>query len=124
MSDGVDLFGNKVPPEKTYWVEPDKELTAASLRTADRETQIKVMETWFYGRYEDPADNTPYIDGAYQFIHGGPFNPRDELENEFSGIVADEVVEEVIGSIEGFGDEWAPRGAFDYDDYLVDSIDV
>src|ERR1039458_9191215 len=125
MSDEVDLFGNKIPPEATYWIDPDEPaISASSLRNADRETQMKAMETWFHARYEDPAENTPYVgsEGGYQFIHGGPYDAREELEGEFSGIIPEEVIDEVAKKLNGFVIEWAPRGEFAYDDYLVDSI--
>jgi hypothetical protein len=124
MTDEHDLFGNELPSERTYDTGNGKTVGRKSLGKTDQETQIAAMRNWFFANYEDPAENTPYIgsEGGYQFIHGGPFNPRDELENEFSGIVSDEVVGEVVHSIERFSDEWAPRIEFAYEDYLVDSI--
>lgn len=123
MSEDHDLFGNPVPSEPKYNLDDEKQITRSSLRDADRETQIEAMENWFHANYEDPAENTPYIgsEGGYQFIHGGPFSPRDELENEFSGVVADDVLEEVVDSIEDISDEWAPR-VWAYDEDLFQSI--
>jgi hypothetical protein len=122
-SDDVDLFGNQVSPEPRYDIGNGKTIAKNSLREADRETQIIAMENWFHGNFEDPAENTPYIgsEGGYQFIHGGPFNASDELQNEFSGIVPDEVVEEAVRSIERYSNEWAPR-VWEYDPDLFDSI--
>lgn len=124
MNDDMDLFGNKIPPETTYWVDPEKQITASSLRNADPETQIEAMRMWFYGRYEDPAENTPYVgsEGGYQFIHGGPFEARVVLDEEFSGIVADDVIEQFADELERVTDEWAPKDYDGYDDDLFDSI--
>jgi hypothetical protein len=124
MSDDVDLFGNKIPPETMYWVDPDKQIGASSLRNTDRETQIEVMKLWFHGRYEDPAENTPYVgsEGGYQFIHGGPFDPSEVLQDEFSGTVAEDAIEEFAHKLEGITDEWAPRDDGGYDNDLFDSI--
>lgn len=120
----VDLFGNEIPPEPEYDLANGERIKKSSLRNADRETQADAVEHWFYANYEDPAENTPYIgsEGGYQFIHGGPFDAREELENEFSGTVPDDVIEEVVRSAERFSLEWAPRIDFDYDEYLFDSI--
>jgi hypothetical protein len=81
------------------------------------------METWFHQNYEDPI-NLPYDseEGRYVFIHGGPFEPRNELESEFSGIVGDEIIDEVISDLENIADEWSGRSDQDSDDYLFDAI--
>jgi hypothetical protein len=123
MNDNADLFGNTIPPETTYWIDPDKQISASSLRNSDRETQIEAMKTWFYARYEDPAENTPYVgsEGGYQFIHGGPYDPREVLEGEFSEIVPDNVMEDFAGELERSASEWAPRDS-GYDNDLFDSI--
>jgi hypothetical protein len=123
VGDDADLLGNTIPPEKTYWIDPDKQVSASSLRSSDRETQIEAMKLWFYARYEDPAENTPYIgsEGGYQFIHGGPYDPREALQDEFSGIVPDDVIEELTEEFEGITGEWAPRDS-GYDSDLFDSI--
>src|SRR6266481_7313293 len=124
MSDDVDLFGNKIPAETMYWVGPDKQISASSLRSADHEIQIEAMKLWFHGRYEDPVENTPYVgsEGGYQFIHGGPFYPGEVLEDEFSGIVAEDVIKDFAHKLERITDEWAPRDDGGYDNDLFDSI--
>ena len=51
------------------------------LRTADPDDQRTAMQEWFLARYCDPAEETPYNgrEGGYLYIHGGPFDPADEL---------------------------------------------
>jgi hypothetical protein len=125
MSKNVDLFGNEVPEvpsERRYDAGDGKTIGRSSLRDAEEETQIAAMKNWFYANYEHPEENTPYIgsEGGYQFIHGGPFEAREVLEEEFSEVVPECVLEAVI---EGLDDaEWAPKIEFDYDQYLLDSI--
>ena len=123
MNDEVDLFGNPIPAEKMYWVDPDRQIGESALRNADHETQVKVLQTWFFARYEDPSENTPYVgsEGGYQYIHGGPFDAREELENEFSGIIGDDQIEEALEEIESVTTEWAPK-VWEYDADLFDSI--
>jgi hypothetical protein len=125
MADDLNLFGNEIPPERTYDIGGGKMINRSSLRDANAETQISVMENWFWANYEDPAANTPYVgnEGGYQFIHGGPFDAREELEAEFANVVTEDAFEEVIRSIERDGTEWAPR-VWAYDPSLFESITV
>jgi hypothetical protein len=81
------------------------------LKSADPELQEIAMRLWFQSRYCDPAMDTPYNggEGGYLFIHGGPFDPADEIPARFSGIVDDSLIENVVDALHGdVGDEWAP----------------
>lgn len=49
------------------------------IRTANRKLQHATMRRWFLSRYQDPAMDTPYSDGEYVYIHGGPYEAADEL---------------------------------------------
>lgn len=103
----------------------DKNKCSEALRAADRETQLGVMETWFQQHFEDPAERTPYesAEGGYLWIWGGPYDAREELEGEFSGVVPDDVIDELADKLEGECREWAPTpSAEDYYDYLVEDI--
>src|SRR5437879_4390517 len=96
-----------------------------TLRESDRDTQLDVMETWFRQRFEDPAERTPYesAEGGYIWIHGGPYDAREELEAEFSGVVPDELINELVDDLEGQSSQWAPTPSpEDYDEYLVQDI--
>jgi len=91
------------------------------LRKAPKALQIEAMRQWFYARFEDPANCTPYEsrEGGYQFICGGPYDPNDEIQERFSEIVAYEVMEELINELlQESGDEWAAvnHGDWEYDD--------
>src|SRR5437588_8079992 len=65
------------------------------LRTADQDTQFAQMREWFLARYCDPAHETPYesAEGGYIWIWGGPYYAEQELQDRFSGIVPDDVIE-------------------------------
>lgn len=102
--------------------EPDPEW----LKRAASDDQETAVYAWWYSRYCDPANDTPYNgrEGGYLFIHGGPFDPADVLWNEFGGIVRDEVVERVVDQLHTeLGDAWAPlrwSNPYEYDeDYDV-----
>ena len=108
-----------------YETGPQYPISAESLRDADRETQLEVMEAWFRERFEDPAERTPYesAEGGYIWIWGGPHDAREELEDEFGGVVPDEVIDELIEKLEGECYQWAPTSSSDdYDNYLIEDI--
>jgi hypothetical protein len=94
-------------------------LTTVQLRIAKREIQLKVMREWFNKNF-DTLDELPYDseEGGYQFIWGGPFDARDELEHEFSGIVPDDVIDELANTLEDISSEWSGK-PYD-DDYLYE----
>ncbi len=96
-----------------------------TLRESDCDTQLDVMETWFRQRFEDPAERTPYesAEGGYIWIHGGPYDAREELKAEFSGVVPEELINELADDLEGESWQWAPTPSpEDYDEYLAQDI--
>ncbi|RKT60801.1 hypothetical protein DFR40_0948 [Azonexus fungiphilus] len=111
-----EAFGNVFDVEGPF----DPENTW--LESADEEDQRIAVKEWFLARYCDPALETPYNgkEGGYLFINGGPFDPADEIPERFSGIVSDEIIDDVIGELHGdVGEMWAPIDfAPDYDEYL------
>lgn len=94
--------------------DPEAYLTPSQLKRLGRKKQVRYLVHWFHGMFEDPQNETPYaIDKEspynYEYIWGGPFDARDELGDEFSGIVSEDVIEEAIGEVESEGTvEWAP----------------
>lgn len=93
------------------------------LATAPKELQIAAMQRWFLDRYEDPANETPWDgeDKTYVFVWGGPYDPNDEIQNRFGGIVEFDTMWELIEELwSEVGDEWVPieHEGVDYDDYL------
>ncbi|MFA7944051.1 hypothetical protein ACEK06_16490 [Pseudomonas brenneri] len=115
----------ELPPEagdtSAWRFEPDN----TWLATAPRELQIEAMRTWFYARYQDPAQDTPYNgrEGGYLFIHGGPHDPNDVIQERFDAIVEFDIMEELIDELhQGDGGyEWAPVDhdvePWDYEDF-------
>lgn len=94
------------------------------LETADEEEQRIAMREWFLARFCDPAIETPYNgrEGGYIFINGGPYDPADEIFHRFSGIVNDDVIQEVVHDLyTEVGNQWAPirddfPSDFDFDE--------
>jgi hypothetical protein len=97
------------PEPKKYPLPDGGSIDAADLSSAERETQIGAMREWFLQNFEDPAKNTPYDsgEGGYQFIWGGPYAPLDELKTEFSGLVADDVIEELANTLSTIAVGWS-----------------
>lgn len=92
------------------------------LRKASRELQIMAMRLWFCSRYQDPANDTPYKgrEGGYLFIHGGPYDPDEEIQDRFSDVVEFDVIQELVQELYGeVGQEWAPI-EHDYRDWEFD----
>src|SRR5450631_3948210 len=107
------------------WPESDIGYDPTTLGAARPEEQTRIMEAWFRARYEDPAFRTPYesAEGGYIWISGGPYDAREQLEEEFGGIVTDEVIEELVDKLSGESLEWAPvPRPDDYDFELYEAV--
>ncbi|MGA1856962.1 hypothetical protein VH569_13345 [Azospirillum sp. 11R-A] len=94
-------------------------ITRSAFRRLRREQKIEVMRSWFGQHYEDPAQRTPYesAEGGYQWIWGGPYDAREELESEFGGLAPQKLIEELVEELEQEGTKWAPTPSDgDYDD--------
>ncbi|WP_260429681.1 hypothetical protein [Burkholderia cepacia] len=98
------------------------------LETASADEQRIAMREWFLARFCDPAYETPYNgrEGGYQFVDGGPYDPADEVTDRFSGIVSDDLIEEVVDELHSdVGDEWARiRELPPDDDYYDERFDL
>jgi hypothetical protein len=86
-------------------------VTPSRIRRLDREAQVQLIADWFFSLYQDPANETPYNgrEGGYLYIHGGPYDAREQIEAEFSGYVDDDIIEAATDFVESDGTlEWAP----------------
>jgi RiboL-PSP-HEPN len=111
--------GGNYDPETETW------LSDAELEAAEPEVQTRVMKHWFHQNYTDPVENTPYesAEGGYIFIWGGPFDAREELQDNFGGLVPDEVIEELAERLDDIAPEWTGNpDEFAVDDYVFDAI--
>jgi hypothetical protein len=70
---------------------------------------VELIVQWFFQNFEDPAKSTPWDEGEYVFIWGGPFNAHDELEYAFGSAVTEQALKEAADKIEAEGWEWALR---------------
>ncbi|MGX5725675.1 hypothetical protein ACWKWZ_11560 [Metapseudomonas otitidis] len=101
----------KLPPEAYIADKQPLEVNDDWLKDASEELQIEAMRQWFHARFEDPANQTPYCgaDGGYLFIHGGPYDPNEEIQERFDQIVPFGTMDSLIKDLYlETGDEWAP----------------
>ncbi|MBU2714263.1 HEPN domain-containing protein [Zooshikella harenae] len=93
----------------------------SDLKGMSRDEQIETMRTWFFERYEDPVERTPFesAEGGYIYIWGGPYDAYDEL-SIFSDYVPDDVIKELAHDLSMDCPEWtSAEKPSDYeDDYL------
>ena len=95
-----------------------------AIRAANTDMQLDVMRTWFYQNYEDPAENTPHdsSEGGYIYIWGGPYDASEVLEDEFSGVVPDEVIDSLVKELAEKCWEWAPIPSANDHDHMIEDI--
>ncbi|MEX5748921.1 hypothetical protein [Massilia sp. X63] len=94
------------------------------LKSAPPHLQKQAMQEWFLSRYCDPAIETPYMssEGGYIFVHGGPYDPDEVIQDRFHNSVPYRVMKSLINDlIDKTGSEWAPR---DWEDDYFDALDV
>lgn len=99
--------------KKRYFSDEDngKGVTPLQLKRLAKAKQHGYLLNWFHDHYEDPAQETPYNskEGGYQYIWGGPYDARDELNDEFSSFISETVIESVVEEVEADGlTDWAP----------------
>lgn len=96
--DHLDDDGPELPPEAGNSEHHPFEANDAWLQGAPPELQIEAMRRWFYARYEDPANQTPYSsqEGGYMFVFGGPYDPNDVIQERFDRAVPYKVMEKLI----------------------------
>ncbi len=97
------------------------------LETANRDDQRIAVRERFLARFCDPVHETPYNgrEGGYQFIHGGSYDPADEIPSRFADIVDDDLIDEVVKELhDEVGEEWARIRESHPDDYYDDRFDL
>lgn len=96
------------------------------LTKAEISEQIEAMKAWFLARYCDPAEETPYNgrEGGYMFVHGGPYDPREEISERFSGLASERAIKAITADLlSQVGDSWAPLH-WGHEDEYDEAFDV
>lgn len=91
----------------------------------EKAERVEELVGWFHSKYEDPAYRLPYEsrEGGYQWIYGGPYDAREELQKQFPDEKGD-VIDTAVAEIEAEGLlDWAPvPSPEDYDDNLYEEL--
>jgi len=79
------------------------------LSSLSRGETVSEIKAWFFSNYEDPAESCPYEtrEGGYQYIWGGPYDAREEIEGNFGGMVDDSIIDEVVDELNLISWEWS-----------------
>jgi len=127
----MDLYNGTMPKRRSYFLESTgSSVPASKLKKLSQEKQIEVMRSWFYRNYASP-DDLPYdsSEGGYQWIWGGPYDAKDALDSEFSGLVSEDAFETLISELEDISSEWSGIPSdddFDHsylDDLIASGVD-
>lgn len=98
--------------ERYYWLDdPEHGVSHEELGMLSPDEQREYMLAWFGRMFEDPANETPFqsSEGGYIYIWGGPYDAREQIENEFYDVVSEDLLNEVIDEVETDGiSDWAP----------------
>ena len=86
-----------------------------------KEIQIELMRSWFLQNYENPAESCPYdsAEGGYQYVYGGPYDAREQLQEEFGGTIGDAVIDEAADELNEITYEWSGSS---YDVGAIDEL--
>jgi hypothetical protein len=79
-------------------------------RDAVEDEIIQAMVDWFFTNFEDPVHETPWDEGEYVYIWGGPYYAHEELWDAFDEM-PESLVKKAIERIENEGFEWAPSNS-------------
>jgi len=90
-----------------------------AIRGLKKSEALEIMEAWFRQRYEDPVHRTPNesAEGGYQYIYGGPYDAREELDGQFYDLFPEAWIEAVVDELEHECMEWTETSKpEDYDE--------
>ncbi|MGE8501263.1 MAG: hypothetical protein ACN6P1_03380 [Pseudomonas sp.] len=95
------------------WLDASAEQAGSKdwLKSATVSEQIAAMIGWFKSKYEDPANQCSWDaeDDRYIFLHGGPYDPNDVLQEQFGQTVPYDVIQAAVRRLVlEAGDSWAP----------------
>jgi hypothetical protein len=87
-------------PMKTYDMGPTTPVPEINLEDS-LECQVEQVVGWFFENFEDPVNSTPWDEGEYVYIWGGPYYASEELDAAFHGQVPTEVIDLAVREIGG-----------------------
>ena len=93
----IDEINKVEPVVNRRRVSPKKRIS----RHIVKKVAISEMEEWFYTHYQDPNESCPYDseEGGFIYIWGGPYDPEEELFDNFSGTYPESLIKEAAEKI-------------------------
>lgn len=103
--------------QRRYGAYPGFRGYAASIfKRLPRERKLEVMQNWFGGHYEDPANRVSYNtrEGGYLWVPGlGPHDADNEIQEEFSDVADFDLMMEAVEEVQSNGIlDWASKDYF------------
>jgi hypothetical protein len=79
------------------------------IKKLEKDDQIQIMKNWFLSNYQNPDGEIPYDkeEGGYVYIYGGPYDAREELNDQFGDYVDGSLIEELVAELENDCYEWS-----------------
>jgi hypothetical protein len=95
------------------------------IKKLEKDDQIQIMKNWFLSNYQNTDGEIPYDkeDGDYVYIYGGPYDAREELNDQFGDYVDGSIIEELVEELENDCYEWSGID-FDFDTEFAESSEV
>ena len=112
LDDGWDELAADPDLAETWDMGPPSD--PPDVRGLDDNDATTKMADWFLANFENPAEETPWDEGEYVYIWGGPYDARDELEEVFGKLATKAAIEAAVEQIEDGEDgslEWAPASS-------------
>ncbi len=108
---------------RSYFLPTTGDVIAASkVKRMNIDDQMRLMHDWFDDQYLLPTD-LPYdsSEGGYQWIWGGPYDPKDVLQSEFEGVASDAAISKLASDLYDLSFEWSgkPDDSDLYNEYLM-----
>ncbi|WP_408952953.1 hypothetical protein [Lysobacter sp. Hz 25] len=124
---GMVAWEERLPeaPDAAF-IDHTREVDDFWLPDAHENDQVAAIVQWFLARFCDPAQETPYMssEGGYIWVHGGPYDAREQIEQRFEGLVSEEVIKRAVDLVEEDGNyEWAPTRLTYYDESYDVEVD-
>ena len=112
LDDGWDELAADPDLAETWDVGPPSD--PPDIRGLDDSDAPTKMTSWFLANFENPAEETPWDEGEYVYIWGGPYDAREELDEAFGELATEAAIEAAVEQIEDGEDgslEWAPASS-------------
>lgn len=103
-----EIINEELPPGLLI----DNTIELESLKKCPQNVQIAAICQWFFRNYCDPNENLPFNsqEGGFIWIHGGPYQADEVIEDTFTDYASDQAIKESITLIQGEGIlDWSGR---------------